>query len=379
MNNKLKPMFVGGALLCSTFMTTGASAVEFSAGESKVSVYGFAKFDMIHDVGDIKAGSKGLGDSIKFPNIGVDGTQTTSGHTTMHANESRLGFKTQTPTEQGNLTTVIEGDFWGDGGFRLRHAYGSWNGITAGQTWTNFGSFVYATPTLDFTGPLGRAGINRQAQLRYSTNGFHIALEDPSGTVSGKSFNGDADRKDGLPDLTLRYESKAGALSYALGGVVRQVAFDDGTNDDAAMGWGAFIGANVKFASGTTLRGVITGGEGIGSYLNGAPMPVAYRDGNDLQSITAVGGTLGLSQKLGIGTINLAYSYVEADWDEAQQLSLAGIDDEDEQRQLIHLNYIWQPVDNVSYGVGVARASRQTVAGDSGDATRIRGSVIYSF
>lgn len=40
-----------------------------------------------------------------------------------------------TELEDGSeLKTVIEGDFFGTGNLRLRHAYGEWKGILAGQT-----------------------------------------------------------------------------------------------------------------------------------------------------------------------------------------------------------------------------------------------------
>jgi len=277
---------------------------------------------------------------------------------------------------------VIEGDFYGDGGgtFRLRHAYGRWNGITAGQTWTSFGSFVGDTPTLDFTGPVGRAGINRQAQLRYSVNHFHIALEAPNGALSGNSFDGsidpdnivlDADRKDSLPDLTLRYEAGTGSVNYATGAVLRQVAFDDGDMDDSTLGWGAFAGGNVELGSATTLRALVSGGEGIGTYMNNSLAPAAYRVGDELETITGWGGTVGLSQKVGIGAINVAYSYVESDWDEALDdgLSVSG---RDEERELMYLNYIWSPTERMTYGVEVAHAMRTTVAGDDGAAPEFR-------
>jgi len=96
-----------GVLASALVLSTQASAVDFQAGDSTVSLYGYAKLDVLYDVGDIPAGTNGLGEFVKFNNIALDGP-TTSGHTDLHANESRLGVKTRTPTDQGDLVINIE-------------------------------------------------------------------------------------------------------------------------------------------------------------------------------------------------------------------------------------------------------------------------------
>lgn len=282
-----------------------ASAIEFDAGETKVSVYGYAKPDITHDFGDVSGGEDGMGNSIDPTKIAVNGQGSTSGHFNLTANESRIGFRTSTPINQDDLSTNIEGDFW-FGDFRLRHAYGQWSGITAGQTWSNFHTFVGTTPTLDFTGPAGRDSTLRQAQLRYSLGNVHIALEDPSGIASGNSFDGgydavfngksiagtDIDRKDSLPDLTLRYEHKKDRASFSAAAVSREIAFDDTDAEDSTLGWGGFIASSINVGSGLTLRGQITGGDGIGSHMKLNPAPAAYRVENKLSTIKSWGGTL---------------------------------------------------------------------------------------
>src|SRR5699024_2350252 len=114
------------------------------------SVYGFAKLDLIQDLDD------DLGNAVNPGAIRADGQAGPGGHSTLHAYQSRFGIPTTTPTASGDLKTRIEGDFFGSGGgeFRLRHAYGEWNGLLAGQTKTNFGSdrFIGFTPTVDFNG-----------------------------------------------------------------------------------------------------------------------------------------------------------------------------------------------------------------------------------
>ncbi len=385
-----------GALASALILSTQASAVDFQAGDSTVSLYGYAKLDVLYDVGDVRAGANGLGEFVKFNNIALDGP-TTSGHTDLHANESRLGVRTRTPTDQGDLVINIEGDFF-FGGLRMRQAYGSWNGVTAGQTWTNFHTFAGTTPTLDFTGPIGRDATLRQTQLRYSWKNLHVALEDPNGAVSGTSFEGgynaevegrsiagaDVDRKDGLPDLTLRYESGFDNVKYSTAAVLREVAFDDGDVDDSVIGWGAFVAGSVDVTPSTTLRGQVTAGDGVGAYMKLNPAPAAYRVGNNLETVFSWGGTLGISQDVGPGTLSLAYSYVDADWDDALEDGVVlsngpGGAAFDSERQLIHLNYMWKPTQKLTYGVEISQASRTAVDDRDGDVTRVQGSAIYAF
>ena len=52
---------------------------------------------------------------------------------------SRLNTDLRVATPQGDLRAFIEGDFAGPArGYRLRHAFGQWRGVTAGQTWSTF-------------------------------------------------------------------------------------------------------------------------------------------------------------------------------------------------------------------------------------------------
>lgn len=398
-SRRCSPVFWGAILLSSS---APALAFDLKIDDTTVSLYGYAKLDIMHDIGDVRTGnSDGMGDSVNFNKIAVDGQPSTSGHSNLSAGESRLGIRTTTPTEQGDLVVNLEGDFF-FGNLRLRQAYGSWNGITAGQTWSNFHTFIGTTPTLDFTGPAGRDSTLRQAQLRYSIGNFHIAVEDPGGVASGDSFDGgynaangdrsiagtDVDRKDGLPDLTLRYESKSGPVQWATAAVVREIAFDDGGTSDSVLGWGMFLAGSYALTPSTKIRGQLTGGDGIGAYMKVNPAPAAYRIGNRLETLPAWGGTLGISQDIGPGTLNASYSRVEADWDDAERdgISLVNtnsasgfINAYDKVHELIHVNYMWSPIERITYGVELSHAMRKTVDDRSGSVDRLQGSIIYRF
>ncbi len=375
-HNKFKQasLFSAGAL---ALAIAGASqAYEIQAGDTTANIYGYAKLDLIYDV-DVE-----LGNTVNRNNILLDDQAAPEGHTTLHAYQSRLGFTTATPAGGSELKTTIEGDFFGGGGgsFRLRHAFGEWNGLLAGQTWTNFGGFLGMNPTIDFTPQPGLGNAGRQAQLRYTVDGFSVALEDPDSLGGAPMATG---AKTTLPDLTARYQNGVDGFNYAASAVLRRLEYDTtGTTDmkDSTFGWGLALEASARLAEGVTLRGSLTHGDGIGGYLEGNPAAPAYFDPNtgDLETIRATGGTLGITAAAGPGDITLGYGVARASLSDAQAAGAVAADD-NKQFEAIHLNYLWSPIRNVTYGIEAGYHTREVVDGRDGDALRLQGMVQYNF
>ncbi len=362
--------------------SVSASAVDLNVSGTKANLYGYAELNMIYDV------DANLGPFLFPENVSLDNQDVAEGHFQADAYESRLGLSTVTPMEYGgDLKTVIEGDFFGAGGgdLRLRHAYGEWNGILAGQTWTNFPGFTGIYPTVDFRVPLGTANT-RQAQLRYTRGHFSVALEE-SGKLGGSLTDGvaangkataAANAKNGLPDLTVRYASR-GATSYHASAVLRQLSWDTGTEDDDAFGWGVSFGIAQEVTRALTLRASVVHGDGVGGYMNLNPGAPAYVVNNDVETITATGGTLGASLAFGPGQATLGVAMAKADWDDAVQDGLQGAEGANEMFRSTHLNYIWSPAKQITFGTELAFHERELWNGDSGDALRLQGMAKYSF
>ncbi len=73
------------------------------------------------------------------------------------------------PAEGRDLELFLEGDFYGTGNaFRVRHAYGQYGVVLAGQTWTTVMDERNIPPTIDFETPLA-APFVRQGLLRITT------------------------------------------------------------------------------------------------------------------------------------------------------------------------------------------------------------------
>ena len=86
----------------------------------------------------------------------------------MHARETRLILDIRGPVEGSELRMFVETDFYGSGNvLRLRHAYGSYKGLLAGQTWSTFVDDANMPNTIDFESPMAFPSI-RQAQARFT-------------------------------------------------------------------------------------------------------------------------------------------------------------------------------------------------------------------
>ena len=105
--------------------------------------------------------------------------------TSLTANQTRVYLDFREPLKTSQLRAYVEADFAGsDNTLRLRHAYGQYNVVLAGQTWSVFVDVRARPEEIDFEGLSGRVRV-RQAQLRYfphigETFNLAVSLEDPA-------------------------------------------------------------------------------------------------------------------------------------------------------------------------------------------------------
>ncbi|SEO50549.1 DcaP family trimeric outer membrane transporter [Aquisalimonas asiatica] len=375
----MKATAVGSFSALAMAAAMNANAATFEAGDTEVTLEGYVKGDLIYDADDR------LGWFANPDNIGTDNSD---GHFRFNVGQSRFGFRTVTPTEQGDLELFVNMDFGADDGSspRLREVYGQWNNILVGRTWSNFNTFVGTPFTLDFTNAIGQPGQDLQQQVRYTMGNVAVALEANDDTLAFPSgwagLEPQDEQKAELPDLTVSYEDSFGAVNVGTGAMVRQLAFDDGNDDDSAVGYGVYAAANMEIAPGTTIRGAITGGDGIGNYNYFQPgAPARFIDGS-VETIESIGGTVSVSQAIGIGEATVAYAYAYADVEEYNDAAAGDEDDPflDDTWQSVYVNYAFQPVERVTYGAEVGYHKRTPErGGESEDAVRVMASAIYDF
>jgi hypothetical protein len=383
-SNKLRMAIRATAAATVLGMASQAGAVSFSAGDYDVNVYGYARLNASYDVDSDQSLSTRSGsyDGLAGNDDAADG------HFGADAVQSRLGFKTTSPE---GLNVTVEGDFR-PGNLRLRHAFGEYNGVLMGQTWSNFTSFVGNTSTLDFDSLPGLAGLQgRVAQARYTTGPLSFSLEEYSANIVANGVDDDGDpildsdgTKKGMPALTARIEDSAGGLSYSAAVLAQQVGYDDGDDDENAFGFATFVAAKMALTDMITVQGTMSYTNGANSYLyrsgDNFGAASAYVDGSgDVETLAGYGGSIGADINLGGGrSVNIGYGLVTVDWDDAEDDGLL-VDGESETNQAIMANYKWTPLKNVMMGVEYQFLKRENVDGTDGDASRLLFAAQYNF
>ncbi len=217
------------------------------------------------------------GDLFIKTQIPVSGTPDSrkDGETRLNARESRINLDIRGPSPFGRGRGFIEGDFFGsDNTFQLRHAFLELGHGLAGQSWSTFMDISAWPEYLEFEGPDGSI-FALQGQFRW-TQPFSddlnvaIAIEDPNGdfTINGVADSSNENSK--WPDVTshIRHEFSWGHLQ--LGGLVRQIRFDDGIGDkDDVIGWGTTLSGRIDPYGQDSIQFQGIYGEGVGRYITG--------------------------------------------------------------------------------------------------------------
>jgi hypothetical protein len=179
-----------------------------------------------------------------------------------------------------------------------------------------------------------------------------------------------------MPDFTVKYKGKTGDFSWAIAGLLRQLAYDvTGTgSDETTNGYGISLSAKWQLGD-NDIRASFTTGTGIGRYLGLNTFNGAVIDGNgELTAIDVSGMTLAYrhiwDDKF---RSNLIYSYGAADNDPV----LTGNATKSTQRVAVNLMY--QAEQRLTFGAEFSKAMREVENGADGDLTRLQFMAMYSF
>ena len=366
----------------------------FPGTDTSVTLGGYVKLDAI--LSDKSAGVDSVGDQMLNPNlipVGPDAGAHKTNQVTLHARQTRLSLGTSTPTSRGELTTYLEGDFFGDlpngnetstnsSGFRLRHAYGALGGFSAGQYWTNLFNQDAYPETLDFGGALGELFV-RQAQVRWTqkfgAGEWSVSAENPESVlaVPGKSttFRSDSDH---APDLVGRVKIGAAGGVYSIGVLAREIHVDSPAAPAATSGeWGGAVAltAIVPTIGKDDLRGSLNFGNAIGRYQVGGFFPDGYVDAAGQVRLARQASGYVAYRHFWSPTLRSTLELSAADSAPPTD-TFPGINKADRSQ---HLNLIWRPVRNFDVGAELIHARREVTGGDSGTLNRIQFSAQYGF
>jgi hypothetical protein len=399
--------------------------------DTSVRVYGIAELNYVKE---FKGDNTDNEYSTALPYVPLNGSAGAkrSGQSYMHARTSRLGVEGAMPSAYGQLGVKIEGDFNNNRGgsngsslgtpgaaagytngyqFRLRHAYLTMGPWLFGQTWGTFMDVDNAPETVDFNGPNGNTTL-RQPMVRYTyatpENGnFVAALENSSSYVlmsradvqadNGTSYGGGTVYGAGKassknPDLVLRWDKPFnwGALSFAV--VSHELRVDDGTGaiNASRRGTGLRASGQIKSVGDDLMFWNLTGGSGIGRYMNGIEGAGYDNAGNRIVLERAVGLTLGYQHRVSDQLrLNFVYGAQRSqsgefrDWavanDFASGTGVAGQYALNRKLDQVHVGGFWAPVKPgkagatppVELGLEYIWGRRETIAGERGDMSRV--------
>jgi DcaP outer membrane protein len=262
--------------------------------DARLDIYGFAMLDTGYNFGAINPDWFDVVRPTQLPSFKNEFGK--NGNWFAGVRQTRFGVKGFIPTRHGEIKTIFEFELFGTGvdagqtTFRLRHAYGEFHKIGAGQTWSVFMDPDVFPNTIEYWGPNGMVFF-RNVQLRYTPwssgdSNFAVALERPGASGDGGIY---ADRIElqnikprfRFPDLTshLRLAGKWGHIQIA--GLLRDIKWDDLLPNDqfnldgGVIGWGVNVSSNIKFRKKDVIRLQAAYGDGMENYMNDAPVDVA--------------------------------------------------------------------------------------------------------
>jgi hypothetical protein len=273
-----------------------------------VEVYGFGMGDAI---ADFKQNNPDWYDSMrpsKLPSVANQYGE--DGHFYLSARQSRFGTRATIPTSDGDIKAVFEFDLYGTGKdaglttMRVRHAYGQWKQIGAGQTNTQFMDADVFPNTIEYWGPPGMMFVRLpQVFFRFYEDGDSnatVAIEAPgvsgdAGVLSDRIELQNISARFPAPDFTGHYRHADKWGHVQVSGLLRYIAYDDLIPNDkfnlSGHVWGYGISGSgvIKATPNDTLRLQASWGKGIANYFNDAPVDVAAKS-NPGNAVTPVVG-----------------------------------------------------------------------------------------
>jgi hypothetical protein len=376
------------------------AASQASTSKPSFEVYGFAMLDIGQNFKQIHPDWYDTLRVTKLPTVEDEFGHDNS--TFAGVRQSRLGVRSTTPTDYGDLKTIFEFELFGTGvdsgqtTFRLRHAWGELGNFGAGQYWSPFTDPDVFPNSLEYWGPTGLAWF-RNVQLRWTPisddkQSLILALERPGASGDAGIY---ADRIElqnikprfPLPDFSAAYKAGQKWGYFRVAGQVRALKWDDVLDDDfdlsgSATGWGINASSNVNAGKNDVLRVAFVVGEGIQNAMNDSPIDVGVQTNRGNRATPIVGKALPI----------VAFSvFVDHKWNDeyssAFGYSRQDIDNSDAQApsafktgQYALGNLLYSPVPSVMFGGEFQWGRRENFSdGFHSDGVKLQFSFKYNF
>jgi DcaP outer membrane protein len=376
--------------------------VQTEAAKPSLEIYGFAMMDVGHDFKQINPNWFDTMRVTRLPSFENEFGRDHSAFASVR--QSRLGVRSATPTDLGELRTTFEFELFGTGvdegqtTFRLRHAYGEIGAFGAGQYWSPFMDPDVFPNSLEYWGPTGMVFF-RNVHFRWMpVRGGHtphsmtLALERPGASGDQGVY---ADRIElqnirarfPLPDFSAAYKYTRDWGYVRAAGMLRVIKWDDILDDQFdlsgdATGWGLNLSSNLKASENDTIRLQFVFGEGIQNYMNDSPVDIGIEN-NFSNPVTPI---LGKPIPI-IGIV----AFLDHNWNEkmSSAVGYSYQDNDNTEAQAPNAfrdghyalgNFLYTPVPNVMVGGELQWGRRENFAdGFQSDGVKVQFSFKYNF
>jgi len=379
---------------------TAAPSQSASTSKPSFEIYGFAMLDIGQNFTQIHPDWYDTLRVTKLPTVKDEFGHDNS--TFAGVRQSRLGVRSSTPTDFGDLKTIFEFELFGTGvdsgqtTFRLRHAWGELGNFGAGQYWSPFTDPDVFPNSLEYWGPTGLAWY-RNVQVRWTPinddkNTFMVALERPgasgdSGVYSDRIELQNIKPRFPAPDVSAAYKAKQSWGYVRVAGQLRAVKWDDVWSDQfdlsgSATGWGINATSSLNAGKNDVLRVGVVFGEGIENAMNDSPVDIGIQNNLSNPVTPIVGKPLPI----------VAFSvFLDHKWNDnytsAFGYSRQDIDNTDAQAptafktgQYALGNILYSPVPNVMFGGEFQWGRREDFSdGFHSDGVKVQFSFKYNF
>ena len=392
------------AAAVSAALLAGSAARAEDTGRS-FEIYGFAQADYIQDISGRL--DPNWDDAFRPSKICFDGACGNDGQSSISVKQSRFGVKGTMPTGESTapLNFKFEFDLFGTGvdagqtTMRLRHFYGEWGQILAGQTHSLFMDIDVFPNTIDYWGPSGMV-FYRNVQIRWTPyktdhSQFAIAIERPGNDIDAgniRTIEGlegvDVRNDEEVPDFTAQYRHEGAWGHVLVGGILRKVGYEirrlptDEWTDGSETGWGINVGTVFNVLEKDAIRLQVVYGEGIASYMNDGGMdlaPSADWQSNVLTDLDAEAVPL-------TGVLAYYDHWWNAKWSSSIGYSFTEVDNTNFQdpgafKKIDYAsgNLLYYPADNLMFGAELMWGQRENNDGASEDDVRFQFTAKYNF
>jgi hypothetical protein len=268
--------------------------------KSSLEIHGFIMLDAGYNVNSSDPQWFDVMRPTKLPS--TPGQFGTDGNVYFSVRQTRLGFRSITPTTLGEVRTNFDIDMFGFGAdagqttFHIINAFAEWNRILVGQTASAFMNTDIVPITLDYWGPASR-NFNFNLQFRYTIikNDRHrlaVGLDRPNAKADGGDYRPQLDLENiepqfVMPNIVAHYRRTTSWGHLQTGGLFKLMKWNDLTGANPydltgqAIGWAVNASTRISAGELLTIKAETVYGEGAQSYIADAPPDVGLQSNHD--------------------------------------------------------------------------------------------------